>query len=109
LPAALSDTFHALLREKRVELIDLYRGSADTPLYRLAEALIEWDDRVGTWRAIHYKIVTRIIGDVAVGTKGTPVSALARMLDQRLFPELWRVRSEMTESGPMSALQGYAA
>ena len=101
----VGDAFDELLAERGVDLGDLYRNSPDAPLYRLAEALLEWDDRIGAWRALHYKMTTRVIGDVAVGTKGTPVSALARLLDQRFFPKLWDVRSELTQAGPMAALQ----
>jgi len=94
--------FNELLTERQIELGALYRGSPDTPVYRLAEALVEWDERVALWRARHYKVATRIIGHQVVGTKGTPVDVLTRLLGHKFFPELWRVRTELTESGPMT-------
>ena len=97
----LSSAFDALLERHDVDLGELYRGSPDEPMYRLAEALIEWDDRIASWRARHFKIATRIIGHGAVGTKGTPVDALAGLLSQKFFPRLWRVRSELTATGPL--------
>ena len=97
----LGSAFDALLDEHDVDLAELYRGSPDAPLYRLAEALIEWDDRIAIWRARHFKIATRIIGHGAVGTKGTPVDALAGLLSKKFFPRLWRVRSELTATGPL--------
>lgn len=42
------------------------------PEYRLAEAMIEWDDRISIWRVQHFKVITRIIGHQSVGTQGTP-------------------------------------
>jgi tryptophan 2,3-dioxygenase len=98
---ALSDAFDALVAEHEVDLIRLYRGSPDEPLYRLAEALIEWDDRIGVWRARHFKMAIRIIGHGSIGTKGTPVDVLARMVGHQFFPQLWRVRSELTQTGPL--------
>lgn len=97
----LAGAFDELLDRRDLDLAELYRGSPDAPLYRLAEALMEWDDRVASWRARHFKIATRIIGHGAVGTKGTPVDALASVLSQKFFPRLWRVRSELTATGPL--------
>jgi tryptophan 2,3-dioxygenase len=102
----LASAFDELVAEAGVDLTELYRGSPDARLYRLAEAMIDWDDQIGVWRALHFKIATRIIGEGAVGTKGTLVNELARLLGRRFFPQLWRVRSELTETGPMAALQG---
>jgi tryptophan 2,3-dioxygenase len=85
--------------ELDIDLVALYRGSQDDPRYRLAEAMVEWDERVALWRARHYKVATRIIGHEVVGTKGTPVDVLARLLSHKFFPELWRVRTELTEAG----------
>jgi len=99
----LGEALDALVAEQHVDLAEVYRGSPDAPLYGLCEAMIEWDDRIGVWRARHYKIATRIIGDGAIGTKGTPVDELARVIGRKFFPQLWRVRSELTQTGPMGA------
>jgi tryptophan 2,3-dioxygenase len=100
----LGDAFDALLASSGVELAELYRGSPDEPLYRLGEALVDWDDRIGVWRTQHYKIATRIIGHGTVGTKGTPVDVLARLIGRKFFPELWAVRSVLAETGPMAEM-----
>ena len=97
----LGQAFDELLIEHQVDLVALYCGSPDVPLYRLAEAMIEWDERVALWRARHYKIAIRIIGHQVVGTKGTPVDTLTRLISHKFFPELWQVRTELTETGPM--------
>lgn len=99
----LDVAFADLLAQRDVKLADLYRGSPSRPLYRLAEALIEWDERISSWRVQHYKIATRTIGHNVLGTKGTPVEALARLISHRFFPDLWHVRTELTQTGPMAA------
>lgn len=105
----LAAAFTALLEEQDINLIALYRASPDAALYRLAEALIEWDERVSLWRVRHYKVATRIIGHQVVGTKGTPVDVLTRLIAHKFFPELWRVRTELTLAGPLATQTGQAA
>jgi tryptophan 2,3-dioxygenase len=93
----LGEAFHALRREAGLSILDLYmRGREFEDLYQLAEALTEWDERVTVWRFRHYKVVSRIIGDEVVGTQGTPVELLGSLIKKNLYPELWRVRNELT-------------
>lgn len=64
-------------------------------LYELAEKLIDFEDYFRRWRFNHVTTVERIIG-LKRGTGGTSgVSYLRKMLDVELFPELWRVRTDM--------------
>ncbi len=94
----LGDAFHALVREEGLTVVELYwRGREFEELYQLAELLIEWDERVSVWRFRHYKVVARVIGDEVVGTQGTPVELLGGLIKQKLFPELWQARNELTE------------
>ena len=37
-----------------------------------------------------------VIGDSVVGTQGTPVEVLGRLVQTVVFPELWEVRNELT-------------
>ena len=37
------------------------------------------------------------LGEVAIGTQGTPVELLGGLIKHKLFPELWQVRTELTE------------
>ena len=60
----LGQAFHALREQAGLSLVDVYvRGREHEELYQLAEALIEWDERINLWRIRHYKVVARIIGD----------------------------------------------
>jgi len=94
---ALGDAFEASLAAAGLSLDDLYvHGREHEELYQLAEALIEWDERVATWRIRHYKVVSRIIGDKVIGTQGTPVEVLGRLIHKSLYPDLWEVRNRLT-------------
>jgi tryptophan 2,3-dioxygenase len=72
-------------------------GDPDThfELYELAEELVDVEEAFRLWRFRHVSTVERIIG-FKRGTGGTAgVSYLRKMLDVVLFPELWRVRTEL--------------
>jgi tryptophan 2,3-dioxygenase len=93
----LVQELHAILRERGLDLVSLYvRAREHEELYQLAEALLEWDERVTTWRIRHYKVVARIIGDQVVGTQGTPVEVLGRLIHRNFYPELWEGRNKLT-------------
>lgn len=94
---ALGHAFQAALAEAGLTLVELYqRGREHEELYQLAELLIEWDERVTVWRFRHYKVITRVIGANVVGTQGTPVEVLGRLIHQTFYPELWQARDRLT-------------
>ncbi len=98
----LGQAFHELRREHELSVVELYqRGREHEELYQLAEALIEWDERVTLWRMRHYLVVARIIGDHVVGTQGTPVELLGNLIKNRMYPELWQARNELTEAAKL--------
>ncbi len=69
--------------------------AAHWPLYELAEKLVDLEDYFRRWRFNHVTTVERVIG-FKRGTGGTGgVSYLKRMLEVELFPDLWRLRTEM--------------
>lgn len=64
-------------------------------LYELAEKLIDLEDYFRRWRFNHVTTVERIIG-FKRGTGGTNgISYLRKMLEVELFPDLWRVRTDL--------------
>lgn len=64
-------------------------------LYELAEKLVDFEDYFRRWRFNHVTTVERVIG-VKRGTGGTSgVQYLRRMLEVELFPELWRLRTDL--------------
>jgi tryptophan 2,3-dioxygenase len=93
----LGQAFHALRRDAGLSLDDLYvRGREHEQLYQLAEALMELDEQAQLWRMRHFQVVARVIGDKVVGTQGTPVELLGRLITKTSYPELWEVRNELT-------------
>ena len=64
-------------------------------LYELGEKLTDLADAFRLWRFRHVTTVERIIG-FKRGTGGTGgVSYLRKMLDVVLFPEIWRLRTDL--------------
>ena len=63
--------------------------------YEIAEKLVDFEDYFRRWRFNHVTTVERVIG-FKRGTGGTAgIAYLRRMLEVELFPELWRVRTEL--------------
>jgi tryptophan 2,3-dioxygenase len=63
--------------------------------YEMAEKLVDVDEQYALWKFRHMKVVERIIG-YKRGTGGTAgVAYLRDRVDDRLFPELWDVRTEI--------------
>jgi len=94
---ALQQAFDELRRREGLSLAEVYtRGREHEDLYQLAEALTDLDGWATTWRVRHFMVVERIIGGEVVGTQGTPVEMLGKLVQRKLYPELWKVRTELT-------------
>jgi tryptophan 2,3-dioxygenase len=76
--------------------LEVYRApEKHWDLYQLGEELTDLEDAFRLWRFRHVTTVERIIG-FKTGTGGTSgVSYLRSMLDVVLFPELWRLRTDL--------------
>ncbi len=76
--------------------LQVYRHPKDHwDLYQLGEELTDLEDAFRLWRYRHVTTVERVIG-FKRGTGGTGgVSYLRKMLDVVLFPEIWRLRTEL--------------
>ena len=88
--------------EGSAELIPVFRDiyehpEADWDAYEMCEKLVDVDQQFSLWRFRHMKTVERIIG-FKTGTGGSSgVPFLRRMIEARLFPELWDVRTEIRD------------
>ena len=90
--------FDRLLERAGLSLDELYmHGREHEELYQVAELLTEWDERIWAWRFRHYAIVARALGEDTIGTQGTPVQVLGKLIAQRQIPKLWEVRSRLVE------------
>jgi tryptophan 2,3-dioxygenase len=77
-------------------LVKLYRASDQHyAQFRLAEHLLQFDERFSLWRFHHVKMVERMIGSLT-GTGGSSgAKYLASTLSRRFFPEIWQVRDRL--------------
>jgi len=73
-----------------------YRNpKAHWDIYQLGEELTDLEDAFRLWRFRHVTTVERVIG-FKRGTGGTGgVSYLRKMLDVVLFPEIWKLRTDL--------------
>ena len=94
----LGEAFHGARERAGLSLIEVYtRGREFDELYNLAELLIELDERITVWRVRHFKVVQRTIGADVIGTQGTPVEVMGRLIHNSFYPELWAVRNDLTQ------------
>lgn len=104
IPADVLSRDLTLPHTPRPEIVQCFRTIYEAPdnlwdCYEMAEKLVDLDEAYSLWRYRHMKVVERVIG-FKRGTGGTAgVNYLRQMVDDRLFPELWDVRTEIKEVG----------
>ncbi len=92
----LQQLLDELVAAHGVTLNAVYVEHAQTTLFLLAEALLEYEQEFARWRFLHVQLVERIIGPGTGGTGGTlGASYLQRSVGQRFFPKLWAVRTHI--------------
>ncbi|ABG38940.1 Tryptophan 2,3-dioxygenase apoenzyme / Tryptophan 2,3-dioxygenase holoenzyme [Paraglaciecola sp. T6c] len=84
-------------RNKNIEQVYDSQYSHDES-YVVAECLAEFDEQLQKFRSLHIFLIQRSIGLEAKSLKGRAVTLLENGAKHRFFPELWRVRSSMTDS-----------
>jgi tryptophan 2,3-dioxygenase len=96
----IGSAFDRLLERRGLTLVDVYRRGREPELedvHQLAELLTEWDERIWVWRFRHYSVIARALGEDTVGTQGTPVQVLGKLIAQRQLPKLWDARSRLVK------------
>jgi tryptophan 2,3-dioxygenase len=97
----LQEIFEGMLVASGTTLRDVYSEAAHSPLFLLAEGLLEYEQGFALWRFLHVQLVERIIGPGTGGTGGTlGARYLQRTVSQRFFPNLWAVRHEFFGAPP---------
>ena len=112
LPDEIWPSFATLLETRKVTLRQIYEQPEQHPeLFNVAEALVDYDQNLQSWRMRHLLIVYRQIGAGTPSLKGKPSDLLADGMKHRFFPALWSVRDELfaewTRSHPYGADKGY--
>ena len=87
-----------LLRRRSLSLTELQRAPREHyEVFRLVQALMDYDEAFLKWRFTHMRLAFRIIGSKVLSLKGVPASQLEMGPREPLFPELWESISELTE------------
>jgi tryptophan 2,3-dioxygenase len=92
----LEPALQRLLRRRSVTLREVYEEhDRHDEMYRLCEALLNFDQQLQIWRQRHLLLVYRIIGAGTPSLKGKHSELLEKGMKQRFLPELWDVRDEV--------------
>ncbi len=100
MPPDLWRAFKAAYLDGRNQTVaDIYDGNySHDDSYVVAETLVEFDEQFQKFRAHHVYLIHRSIGLGSKSLKGRPVDLLQAGARHRFFPELWDIRSEMTDA-----------
>lgn len=97
----LGDAFFKALETAKLTVDDIYRGRFDDPrtfvYHQLAEAMLDYDERLQLFRFHHLKLAQRIIGGGVIGTGGMPMDILRQRQEHIFFKPLWEVRTRITD------------
>ena len=89
--------FQTLLTRKELTILDIQRAPrGHYEMFRLMQALLDYDEAFLKWRYVHMRLAFRIIGDRVMSLKGVPAAQLEAGTREPLFPELWAAISALT-------------
>jgi tryptophan 2,3-dioxygenase len=89
--------FQELLSRRGVTIIDIERAPRQhEELFRLVQALLDYDEAFLKWRFVHMRLAFRVIGDRVLSLKGVPAAQLEAGTREPMFPELWAAISALT-------------
>jgi tryptophan 2,3-dioxygenase len=89
--------FEELIRRHNVSLLEIERTPRERPgLFRLVQAMLDYDEAFLKWRFTHMRLAFRVIGSKVLSLKGVPAAQLEMGTREPLFPELWETISALT-------------
>jgi tryptophan 2,3-dioxygenase len=89
--------FAELLARRGVSALDVERTPRERPeLFRLVQAMLDYDEAFLKWRFTHMRLAFRVIGAKVLSLKGVPAAQLELGTREPLFPELWETISALT-------------
>ncbi|MEA2165749.1 MAG: tryptophan 2,3-dioxygenase [Thermoanaerobaculia bacterium] len=89
--------FAALLESRSVTVIEIERTPREHgELFRLVQAMLDYDEAFLNWRYSHMRLAFRVIGSKVMSLKNVPAAQLEQGTREPLFPELWEAISALT-------------
>lgn len=89
--------FVELLARRGVELMEIERHPREQyELFRLVQAMMDYDEAFLKWRFTHMRLAFRVIGSKVMSLKNVPAAQLEGGTREPLFPELWEAISSLT-------------
>ena len=89
--------FQALLEKRGLTILEIERAPREHyDMFRLLQAMMDYDEAFLNWRYTHMRLAFRIIGDRVLSLKGVPAAQLEAGTREPLFPELWSAISDLT-------------
>jgi tryptophan 2,3-dioxygenase len=89
--------FEEVLTRRGVTLIEVQRNPRDhNEVFRLVQAMMDYDEAFLNWRFTHMRLAFRIIGSRVMSLKGVPAAQLEAGTREPLFPKLWETISDLT-------------
>lgn len=89
--------FAELLARRGIEVMQIERDPRmHYELFRLVQAMLDYDEAFLKWRYTHMRLAFRIIGSKVMSLKNVPAAQLEMGTREPLFPELWEAISSLT-------------
>jgi tryptophan 2,3-dioxygenase len=89
--------FSGVLERRSLALLDVQRAPrVHAEVFRLLQAMMDYDEAFLKWRYTHMRLAFRVIGDRVMSLKGVPAAQLEAGTREPLFPELWEAISALT-------------
>ena len=89
--------FEAVIEKRGVSVLEIERKPSEhRELFRLVQAMLDYDEAFLKWRYTHMRLAFRIIGSRVMSLKGVPAAQLESGTREPLFPKLWETISELT-------------
>lgn len=100
MPGPLWQSFKSAYLDKHDLTVEKIYNSqySHSDAYVVAEALAEFDELFQRFRFCHIQLIHRTIGLAAKSLKGRSVDLLNEGQRVKFFPELWEIRSQMTDA-----------
>lgn len=89
--------FREALERRSLSVLEIERAPREHyEIFRLLQAMMDYDESFLKWRYTHMRLAFRIIGDKVLSLKGVPAEQLEAGTREPLFPELWAAISDLT-------------